>query len=97
MNPEDLTKNKVNQETSKIAWSELQRFFAQGLAVNVAPEMDLVKVADAFSKDDKAQVEQWMQNQLVHLVTDQQAALWIKNDALMWAVVIKPWVLVQAV
>ena len=97
MNPEDLTKNKVNQETSKIAWSELQRFFAQGLAVNVAPEMDLVKVADAFSKDDKAQVEQWMQNQLVHLVTDQQATLWIKNDALMWAVVIKPWILVQAV
>jgi hypothetical protein len=45
MNPEDLTKDKVNQETSKIAWSELQRFFAQGLAVNVTPDLDLVEVA----------------------------------------------------
>ncbi|TXL17345.1 hypothetical protein BMR04_06315 [Methylococcaceae bacterium HT3] len=97
MNPEDLSKDKVNQETSKIAWSELQRFFAQGLAVNVSPEMDLVEVADAFSKDDKVQVEQWMKNQLVHLVTDRQAELWIKNDLLMWAVVIKPWILVQPV
>jgi hypothetical protein len=97
MNPEDLTKDKVNQETSKIAWSELQRFFAQGLAVNVTPDLDLVEVADAFSKDDKVRVEHWMKNQLVHLVTDQQATLWFNNDALMWAVVIKPWVLVQAV
>ncbi|MBT5222513.1 MAG: DUF2288 domain-containing protein [Gammaproteobacteria bacterium] len=96
MNPEDLTKDKVNQETSKIAWPELQRFFAQGLAVNVAPELDLVEVADAFSKDDKPRVEQWMKKQLVHLVTDQQATLWFNNDAQMWAVVIKPWVLVQA-
>ena len=72
-------------------------FFAQGLAVNIVPELDLVVVADVFSKDDKARVKQWMQNQQVHLVTDQQAALWIKNDALLWAVVIKPWVLVQAI
>jgi len=95
MNQEDLNKEKVNQQTSKIAWSELQRFFAQGLAINISPELDLVAVADAFSQDNKAQVEQWMQNEQVHLVTDQQAALWIKNDTLMWAVVIKPWVLVQ--
>ena len=97
MSQEDLTKEKVNQETSKIAWSELQRFFASGLAVSVGPKMDLVEVANAFAKDNKAKVEHWMQNQKLHLVTDQQAALWIKNDALMWAVVIKPWVLVQVI
>ena len=97
MTLEDLSKEKVNQETSKIAWSELQRFFAQGLAVNIATELDLVAVADAFTKDDKAQVAQWMKNQQVHLVTDQQAALWIKDGTQVWAVVIKPWVLVQAI
>ncbi len=84
MNQEDLNKEKVNQETSKIPWSELQRFFAQGLAVNIVPELDLVDVADAFSKDDKARVEQWMQKQKIHLVSNQQATLWIKNDALIW-------------
>ncbi len=97
MTEEDLSKEKVNQETSKIAWTELQRFFASGLAVNIAPDLDLIDVADAFSKDNKLLVENWMKNRQVHLVTDQQAALWIKNDTKMWAVVIKPWVLVQAI
>ena len=97
MPEQDLSKEKVNQETSKIAWTELQRFFASGLAVNIAPDLDLIDVADAFSKDNKLLVENWMKNRQVHLVTDQQAALWIKNDTKMWAVVIKPWVLVQAI
>ncbi|BCG63230.1 MAG: hypothetical protein methR_P0926 [Methyloprofundus sp.] len=95
MTQEDLTQDKVNQETSKIAWSELQRFFASGLAVFIAPELDLVEVSDAFSKDNKTLVEQWMQNKQVHLVSDQQATDWIKNNSMVWAVVIKPWILVQ--
>lgn len=97
MTQDDLSKEKVNQETSKIAWSELQRFFAQGLAVNVAPSLDLVNVADAFAKDNKAQVERWMHKQQVYLVTDQQALQWHTEDVILWAVVVKPWVLVQAV
>ena len=95
MTQEDLTKDKVNQETSKIAWSELQRFFAQGLAVYISPSLDLVEVADAFAKDKTSLVEKWMQQQQVHLVSDQQAAEWIQNDVQVWAVVVKPWLLIQ--
>ena len=95
MTQEDLTKDKVNQETSQIAWSELQRFFAQGLAVYISPSLDLVKVADAFAKDNKSLVEEWMQQQQVHLVSDQQASKCIQDDSQVWAVVIKPWVLIQ--
>ncbi|NOQ64715.1 MAG: DUF2288 family protein [Methyloprofundus sp.] len=97
MTEEDLTKDKVNQETSKIPWAELQRFFAQGLAVYVSPKLDLVTVADAFAKDDKAQVDAWMQAQHVHLVTDQQASEWIQKNDQVWAVVLKPWILVQTI
>ena len=32
---ETLEKAKLNQETSKIAWSELQRYFAQGVVLCV--------------------------------------------------------------
>ena len=95
MTQEDLTKEKVNQETSKIAWSELQRFFAQGLAVYISSSLDLVDVADAFSKDDKTRVDKWMRQQQVHLVTDQQAGKWIQEDAQVWAAVVKPWILIQ--
>ena len=47
-NIDTLTKDKVNLETSKIAWQELQRFFASGAAVFVASELDLVEVAHQF-------------------------------------------------
>jgi hypothetical protein len=90
-----IDQEKINQETAKMKWSELQRFFASGLAVFIAPELDLVEVADAFAKDNKALVEQWMQNKQVHLVSDQQATDWINNNSMVWAVVIKPWILVQ--
>ena len=94
-NIDTLSKDKVNLETSKIAWQELQRFFASGLAVFVASELDLVEVAHQFSIDNKDQVAAWMQNQQVGLVSDAQALAWLKADADVWAVVVKPWILVQ--
>ena len=61
----------------------------------VSPEIDLVEVAYQFSKDNKVQVEQWLKEGSVALVTDQQALQWHKNEQTVWAVVVKPWVLVQ--
>ncbi|TRX00494.1 DUF2288 domain-containing protein [Candidatus Methylobacter oryzae] len=91
----DIAREKVNLETSQIAWKELQRFFAGGVAVFVSPELDLVDVAYQFSIDNKDQVASWMQNNQVALVSDQQAITWLEADADVWAVVVKPWVLVQ--
>lgn len=91
----DLAREKVNLETSQIAWKELQRFFASGSAVFVAPDLDLVEVAYQFSIDNKDQVASWMQNNQLALVSDQQAIAWLEEDADVWAVVVKPWILVQ--
>ncbi|MBI5919597.1 MAG: DUF2288 domain-containing protein [Nitrosomonadales bacterium] len=94
-NTQEIYRTKVNLETSRIAWKELQRFFASGAAVSVAPELDLVEVAFQFSEDNKTQVEQWLLAGQVGKVSDAQAAAWYEADADMWAVVISPWVLVQ--
>jgi len=91
----DITKEKVNLETSQIAWKEVQRFFANGAAVFVASDLDLVDVAYQFSIDNKDQVALWMQNHQVALVSDQQALNWFEADTEVWAVVVKPWILVQ--
>ena len=64
-------------------------------AISVAAELDLVEVAFQFSVDNKNQVEQWLQAGLVAPVADQQASDWYQNDSEVWAVVIRPWVLVQ--
>lgn len=47
----DILKAKLNQETAKANWKELQPFFARGQTVYVAPELDLIEVALAFSED----------------------------------------------
>jgi hypothetical protein len=90
-----LEREKINQETSQILWAELQRFFASGLAIQVDTSLDLVDVAWHFAKDDKSQVEQWLNQNKVGPVADSQAQQWLDDDALVWAVVIKPWILVQ--
>ncbi|MBD9363706.1 DUF2288 domain-containing protein [Methylomonas fluvii] len=92
----DLEKAKVNLETSSIPWAELQRFFAAGLAISVAKELDLVEVAYQVSRDNKAQVEQWLDAGLIGHVSDRQADEWISANSSVWAVVVRPWVLVQA-
>lgn len=95
--PQEVYRAKVNLETSRIAWKELQRFFASGVAVAVNPELDLVEVAYQFSQDNKTQVERWLLTKKVGKVSNEQAAAWVETDAIMWAVVVSPWVLVQAV
>jgi hypothetical protein len=88
---------KLTAETAKIPWRELQRFFAQGRAIQVAPSLDLIDVAARIADDDAEQVEAWMNAGKVEPVSDHQARQWIDADALVWAVVVRPWVLVQPV
>lgn len=90
-----LIREKVNLETAQIPWRELQRFFASGLADDVAADLDLVDVAFQFARDNKVQVEQWLAAGKVAKVNDQQAKAWYEDDVRVWAVVVKPWILVQ--
>lgn len=88
---------KIVSETAKIPWLELQRLFAAGKVFLVASELDLVDLAYAFQEDDVEAVKSWTDNQQVLPVSDDQAKQWVATDATLWAVVIKPWVLVQTI
>ena len=90
-----LLKQDILSETAKIAWSELQRFFAAGKAIHVSVDLDLVEVALQISNDNSEVIKRWMDNDQLASVSDDQARYWIDSDATVWAVVVKPWVLVQ--
>ena len=90
-----LLRGEILSETAMIAWSELQRFFAAGKAIYVAPGLDLVEVALQVANDNAATIRQWMESGKLAPVSDDQARCWIESDATVWAVVVKPWVLVQ--
>ena len=96
-NPEKDTdlRNKVNRETARLPWSELQRHFAQGTVIYVSEELDLVDVAVRISHDDKENIAKWMADGKVGKVSDIQAQTWTESDATLWTSVVSPFVLVQ--
>jgi hypothetical protein len=95
LSQQEIDRINLNLETSRIAWEELQRFFASGAAIFVSEGLDLIDVAIQISKDNKQQVMQWMETGKLARVSDTQALAWHEADAEVWAVVVRPYVLVQ--
>lgn len=85
----------LNRETARIGWAELERLFAAGSLLWVAPELDLVAVAAALAEDRKDLFDDWLQRGRVAPVSDDCAARWAAGDPELWAVVVAPWALVQ--
>lgn len=93
----ELKRGKIVSETAKIPWVELQRQFAAGRALYVDVTLDLVDAAYAVQDDDLPQVSEWTEQNLLAPVSNEQARNWFEQNSFLWAVVIKPWVLVQPV
>lgn len=90
-----MLRAKINAETAKMAWLELQRCFAAGKVMWVDSKLDLVDVALAMHQDDIDQVKNWSESQQLSVVSDDQAKDWVAAESSLWTVVVKPWVLVQ--
>jgi hypothetical protein len=88
-------RNKLNSETARMRWKDLLVYFAGGSVIAVSGELDLVEVALRITQDDKSAVAKWMAEQKLGQVSDQQAAAWLESDAVLWTVVVRPWILVQ--
>lgn len=82
--------------TARIDWKDLEPHFARGELLEVDASLDLVEVAQALIHDNSAAVKGWMQQNLLTSLADARAADWHQRDPdTLWAVVIRPWVLVQ--
>jgi hypothetical protein len=88
-------RDKINRETARLAWSELQKHFAGGTVVFVSDDLDMVDVAVRISHDDKANIVQWMADGKIAKVSDQQAQEWLETGASLWTSVVSPFILVQ--
>lgn len=91
----DVLRANINNETSQINWSELQRFFAGGWLIYVSSETNLLDVAVAFTQDNKDEVSKWLTSGEVAKVSDDQAKKWHTEETVFWSTVVKPWVLIQ--
>ena len=97
--PEDTNEliARLNGETAKIEWHQLQKHYATGSVIAVEKDFDLIKVAIALNQDDTEQVKQWLSERMISEVSDQQAQNWYDQNSLVWALVLPPFVLVQEV
>jgi hypothetical protein len=86
---------KINLETARLPWAELERHFAQGSVIYVSEELDLIDVAVRVSHDDKVSIATWMAAGQIGKVTDIQAQTWAQSEASLWASVVSPFILVQ--
>lgn len=88
---------KLNAETGRMSWDELQRHFARGAVVRVTPALDLIEVAERMVSDDKKVFQRWLNSGEVARATEDDAQGWDEREAEFWAVVAAPWVLVQEI
>ena len=95
IDPEGDARSTLNQETARIPWRDLQRFFAQGKVIWVRDGLDLIETALLIARDDAPTIDVEMGRGGIVPVPDRQARHWFETDASLWAVVVKPWVLVQ--
>ncbi len=96
--PENDTElhDKINRETGRVKWSELERHFASGSVIWVSEALDLIDVALRVAHDDRESVARWMNEGSVAKVSDAQAQGWLEAEEVLWASVVSPFVLVQA-
>ena len=99
--PSDIPQQDLHSDlllqTSKIAWSELQRFFAAGKVFMLVDEMDLVHTATKMVEDDLGFVIALQEQKKIQAITDEQAKKLYQEEAEVWCVVVRPFVLVQEV
>lgn len=96
-NPEqdEVLYAKINMETAQIPWKELERYFAAGRIISVDDSVDMIQVATRMAADDVKTISDMLEKKQIERVTDSQAQVWSDSDATLWAVVVRPWILVQ--
>jgi len=86
---------RLNGQTAKIHWHELQRYFASGVIRQLAGGEDLVLVGKAIIDNDSARVQELLDNERLTVPDAACAQRWYDANTELWALVIAPWVLVQ--
>jgi len=95
--PSDILRAKLNLETARLQWPELERHFARGNVIKVTVGMDLVDVALNVAENNTTMVQAWLADGRIARADMPDAEDWHMRQPAFWAVVVAPWVLVQEV
>ena len=91
------TKDELKQECAPIAYKEIEQFFARGMLVLVAKDMDILDVALLVQEDNSLAMEKLIKQNKVIRVHDDFAIKWSKDNPQLLAITAVPWLLVQEI
>ena len=97
MNDREVLRAKLNLETARLDWQTLERHFARGVVIKLAPGMDLIDAALHVAENNAAAVQTWLADGRMSRAEMADAENWHTRKPVFWAVVVAPWVLVQEI
>lgn len=86
---------KIAKYTGDVDWAYLKPHYKSGAMIYVDPELSLTEVAEAFTKDDKSQVQAWLKSADLVKPSHLHEEWWEYDQTRFIAVVITPFVLAQ--
>lgn len=99
MNENTAIKNyqELEGECAPVFYKEIEKFFAKGMLVLVAKDLDIINVALSIQKDETKQMQKWIDGKQVIRVHDDHAIKWSQSNEPLMAITAVPWVLVQEI
>ena len=88
---------ELKGECAPVFYKEIEKFFAKGMLVLVADELDIIDVALAIQADNNEIMQKWIAQELVVRVHDEHAIKWSQTNEPLMAITAVPWVLVQEI
>ena len=91
------SEDKIAKYTGEVDWAYIKPHYKSGAMIYVDPELELTKVAEAFAKDNKEQVQAWLKSADLVKPSHLHEDWWEHDQTRFTAVVITPFVLAQPV
>jgi hypothetical protein len=89
-------KDELKESLDESEWSWLAPHLARDSVILVAPELDLLAVAEKVARDDKTQVGEWIQGGKLTKPTRSQIEEWTRTPTKKFlTVIVQPYVLAQ--
>jgi len=89
--------DKIAKYTGEVDWSYIKPHYKSGAMIYVDPELNLTEVAEAFTKDDKSKVQDWLKSADLVKPSHLHEDWWEHDQTRFTAVVITPFVLAQPI
>lgn len=87
---------KLEKYTGEVSWEYLKKHFEAGALLYVDPVLSITEVGEALVSDDTARVKKWRSKGDIVTPSSPHAEFWEKSGTVFRALVVSPFVLIQA-